>query len=221
MGATRTVGLGNGARPWDDGEMLIRNHDDAGDDETRWRSFVQSQGFGHFVASGRDRDIPVIVPTQFLLDGDRLVFHLARANPVFEALAENPQCVMSVAGDWAYIPGAWKAINDEDPALGIPTTYYGAVQLTGLATIVDDHPAVASILADQVADLEPHTASVHPSGHGAMLGAIRAIVVEVTTVRAKMKYGANVDQSHRRHVAQLLGDRDGPGDAAALRQLQI
>jgi len=31
---------------------------------------------------------------------------------------------LSVAGDWAFIPGSWKAIGDEDPEYGIPTTYY-------------------------------------------------------------------------------------------------
>ena len=31
--------------------------------------------------------------------------------------------VLSVAGDWAYIPPVWKAIADEDPRYGIPTTY--------------------------------------------------------------------------------------------------
>ena len=35
--------------------MLIRPHDDAADDEARWRRFVTDQGFGHFVAAGRDR----------------------------------------------------------------------------------------------------------------------------------------------------------------------
>ena len=43
--------------------------------------------------------------------------------------------VLSVAGDWSYIPSAWKAIGDEDPRFGIPTTYYAGVQLTGTATV--------------------------------------------------------------------------------------
>ena len=47
--------------------------------------------------------------------------------------------VLSVAGDWAYIPAAWKAIADEDPRYGIPTTYYGAVQVTGPAQVIDEH----------------------------------------------------------------------------------
>src|SRR6516165_6966745 len=97
--------------------------------EQEWRPFLERQGFGHLVAAGRDRDLPVVVPTQFVLDADEVLLHLVAANPIFAALAEQPRVRLSVAGDWAFVPSAWKAIGDEDPRLGIPTTYYAAVQL--------------------------------------------------------------------------------------------
>lgn len=196
--------------------MLIRKHDDASDDEERWRAFVVAQGFGHLVAGGGpDRAVPVVVPTQFLLDGDRIALHLASPNPVFEALAERATVVMSVAGDWAYIPGAWKAVGDEDPRLGIPTTYYAAVQLVGTATVVDDAEGLAAILRRQLADLEPDGSLVDPMEHARRFPAIRGVEIKVTEVRAKFKYGANVDEAHRRRVADELADRRGPGDVAA------
>ncbi len=33
--------------------------------EAEWRPFVDANRFGHLVAAGRDRDVPVVVPTQF------------------------------------------------------------------------------------------------------------------------------------------------------------
>ncbi|HKC27323.1 MAG TPA: FMN-binding negative transcriptional regulator, partial [Jatrophihabitans sp.] len=111
--------------------MLIHPWD-AGASEQEWVDFVRAQGFGHLVAGGRDRDVPVVVPTQFLLlNPAQVVLHLARPNPIWAALEENPRVVLSVAGDWAYVPAAWKAIGDEDPRMGVPTTYYAAVQLIG------------------------------------------------------------------------------------------
>jgi len=200
--------------------VLIRKHDDASDDDDRWRAFVTSQGFGHFVAGGGPhRLVPVVVPTQFLLDGDRILFHLATPNPVFAALAENPNVVLSVAGDWAYIPGAWKAVDDEDPRLGIPTTYYAAAQLAGEATIVDDPEAIAAILRRQLADLEPDADLVDPIEHARRFPAIRGIEVLVTEVRAKFKYGGNLDEPHRRRIAEALAARAAPGDRAALRHV--
>jgi hypothetical protein len=55
-------------------------------------------------------------------DRDALLMHAVALHPIVPALAENPRAVMSVAGDWTFIPGAWKAIGDEDPRRGIPTT---------------------------------------------------------------------------------------------------
>ena len=200
--------------------MLIRKHDDGTDDEDRWRAFVAAQGFGHLVAGGgRERTVPVVVPTQFLLDGDHVVLHLATPNPIFAALAERATVVLSVAGDWAYIPGAWKAVRDEDPRLGIPTTYYGAVQLTGTVTVLDDPDAVAAILRRQLADLEPDGGLADPIEHVRRFPAIRGIEIEVTEVRAKFKYGGNVDDTHKARVAEGLAARSGPGDAAARRHL--
>ena len=205
--------------------MLIRDWDTP-IDEDEWRAFVTANAFGHLVAAGRGREVPVVVPTQFVLAGDpggaepvSVLLHLARPNPLFEAIDENPTVVLSVAGDWSYIPSAWKAIGDEDPRRGIPTTYYAAVQLTGPATVLDDPDDVASVLRAQLADLQPELDAVDPSEHGARLRAIRGVRIEVREVRAKFKYGANVDDAHRRAVHDHLLDRDGPGDAAAARHV--
>ena len=198
--------------------MLIHPWDEGVGDE--WRVFAIAQGFGHLVAGGRDRDVPVVVPTQFLLREDDVLLHLAAPNPIWPALRENPRVILSVAGDWAYIPSSWKAIDDEDPARGIPTTYYGAVQLTGTAEIVTDAEAVAEILRAQMTELQADVPVVDPLGHGARLQAIRGLRIAVDEVRAKFKYGGNVDEPHRRAVAARLAERDGPGDRAAFARLR-
>lgn len=184
--------------------------------EEEWRPFVHAQGFGHFVAAGRDRDFPVVVPTQFTLEADEVVAHFAAPNPVLAALDERPSAVLSVAGDWAYIPSDWKAIDDEDPTLGIPTTYYAAVQLSGPVVVHHDAAAIAAVLRRQLADVQPGTAVADPEeAHAARLRGIRAVTMTVTDVRAKFKYGGNVDEAHRRAVVTRLAARGRPGDAAA------
>ncbi len=201
--------------------MLIRPHDDRTQDEPRWRAFVEGQGFGHLVAAGRDRDIPAVVPTQFVLEDDRVVLHLARPNPVFGYLDENSRCLLSIAGDWAYIPGSWKPVDGEDPRRGIPTTYYAAVQLICTATVSEDEESIAAVLRSQLDDLEPEGDHIDPLDHGATLRGIRGIVLTIDDVRAKFKFGGNVDEAHRRHVAARLTQRDEPGDRAARRQIEF
>ena len=184
--------------------------------EGEWRSFVEAQGFGHLVAAGAGRQVPVVVPTQYVLDGDRVLLHLAGPNPVFAALAEQPRVVLSVAGDWAFIPSAWKAIGDEDPALGIPTTYYGAVQLEGVATVGTAPAEVAAVLRRQLGALQPGMPVADPEvAHQAKLRSIRAITIDIDSVRAKFKFGGNVDDDHRQAVIERLRERGGTGDLAA------
>ena len=187
---------------------------DAGTDESEWRGFVTRQGFGHLAVCGPD--LPVVVPTQFVLSDDEVLLHLVARNPIFDALAERPLALLSVAGDWAFIPSDWKAIGEEDPLLGIPTTYYGAVQLSGPVTVVDDPAELAAILRRQLADAQPGVAVATPeAAHGSRLPSIRGLRLQIEQVRAKFKYGGNVDAPHRRAVAERLVARGGPGDAVA------
>lgn len=249
--------------------VFIPRQDQANDAEV-WE-FVRMAGFGQLIAAGRGRDLPVVVPTQYVVarsgpppdeddhdgvphggqaaglpdegpgpgddqtpdrrdgggrDGGRpaddglVLVHLARPNPIWAALAENPRCLLSVAGDWAYIPGGWKALGDEDPAYGIPTTYYAAAQLTCRARIIDEPAELLEILRAQLARFDtPATTGpgglADPSVHTARLGGIRGLRLTVEGIRGKMKFGGNVDVEHRLGVARRLADRAGPGDAAA------
>lgn len=199
--------------------MLIHPWD-AGVSEQEWLEFVRAQGFGHLVAAGRGREVPVVVPTQFaLVSAELVLLHLARPNPVWAAVVENPTVLLSVAGDWAYVPAAWKAIGTEDPRMGVPTTYYGAVQLTATAEIIDDPEGKAAILREQLAVTEPGSGSADPAEHGRTLAGIRGLRLAVREVAAKFKYGGNVDDAHRAAVAEHLSRRNGPGDAAARAHL--
>lgn len=189
--------------------MLIRQHD-APADADDWRSFVQQQGFGHLIASGSGRELPVVVPTQFVLAGDEVLLHLSRSNPLWAALDESPRCMLAVAGDWAYIPGAWKVL-DGDGRTGIPTTYYGAVQLEGTAAVAHDPASIAAILREQTAG----EGLVDPLEHPGDLRAIRGLRLRIENVRAKFKYGGNLEPEVAEQIVERLLKRKGPGDLAA------
>lgn len=190
--------------------MLVHPHDRPADPDA-WRGFVDAQGFGHLVCPGSDRDLPVVVPTQYVRDGDTIRLHLARPNPALEALAENPRCLLSVAGDWAYIPGAWKVPPDGDGARGIPTTYYAAVQLSLRAAVLEGPADIAEGLQLQTAGEK----LVDPSEHPRHLAAIRGLRLDITDVKAKFKFGGNLPVDARARIVAHLEKRRGPGDLAA------
>lgn len=194
--------------------MLIHRHD-APLDDAEWRAFLAAHDFGELIAPGAVRDLPVVVPTHFLWDGDKeVVLHLARPNPVWEALAERPRALLSVFGAYAYIPGHWN--QDE---YGVPTSYYAAVQLACDAEVLDDPAQVATILERQLAHFQPEGkhAPVVPGDnpYGTRLASIRGMRLSVTDVRAKFKFGANRSVEHREAVAAKLAERGKPLDLEA------
>ncbi|HVT20064.1 MAG TPA: FMN-binding negative transcriptional regulator [Mycobacteriales bacterium] len=193
---------------------------DATEGDAEWRAFVEAQGFGQLIAAGRGREVPVVVPTQYVLGTDEVLLHLARPNPIWPAIEENPIVLLSVTGDWAFVPSAWKAIGDEDPAVGIPTTYYAAVQLRCEATIVDDEEGKLSILRRQLDAFEPEIGHADPAVHERKLPGIRGLRLSILETTGKFKYGGNVDDAHRRAIAGRLGERGGPGDRAAKAHLE-
>ena len=195
--------------------MLIHPWDAALDDD-EWRTWLQDNDFGTLIASGRGRDVPVAVPTHFTYDGrSEVLLHLARPNPVWPAIEENPRVLLSVVGDVAYEPSDWKAVGDEDPALGIPTSYYAAVLLTCTATVLTGDE-LAEVLRVQLADFEPGSGVADPGvAHRRRLSGIRGLRLAIEDVRAKFKYGGNADSPHRTQVADRLAARGRPGDEAA------
>ncbi|HEU4782001.1 MAG TPA: FMN-binding negative transcriptional regulator, partial [Ktedonobacterales bacterium] len=76
--------------------MLYRPSDTPFDDD-EWRAFLREHDFGQLIAAGVGRIVPVIIPVHFVYDGETTIrLHLAKANPILAALAENPVAVMSV-----------------------------------------------------------------------------------------------------------------------------
>ena len=204
--------------------MLIKKHDEA-ISEDEWRGFLASRDFGELIASGTGRDVPIVVPTHFIYDGERTIrLHLAVPNPVWEALAENPLALESVYGDYTYIPTQWNADPGEPAEYGVPTSYYAAVQAVVRTRAVDDPDELASILRAQLGHFQPEGghAPVEPgkdNDYGKYFGAIRGIIGTIEEVRAKFKYGGNKTVEHRLRIADRLAARDVGNDAAARAQL--
>jgi len=198
--------------------MFIRRHDEPLNEE-EWHAFLADHDFGELIAPGAGRDLPIVVPTHFIYDGDKTVLlHLAKPNPVWEAMEERPRALLSVFGAYTYIPGHWN--QDE---YGVPTSYYAAVQLACDAEIVDDPAPLAAILEGQLAHFQPEGmhAPVEPGDnpYGKLLGSIRGLRLSVTDVRAKFKFGANRTVEHRRVIGAKLAERGRPLDAEARANL--
>jgi transcriptional regulator len=198
---------------------------DAPLDDAEWRDWLLRHDFGQLIApGGPERELPVVVPTHFLYDGDRTVrLHLAKPNPVWTPLAERPRALLTVVDDYTYVPSGWGAAPGTPPELGVPTSYYATVQMSCDARVVDDRDEEAEILRAQLRHFEPAGGYLEPNPahehYRRRLPGIRGLVLTVTGVRAKFKYGGNKEPEHRELLAERLARRDGPADAVAREHL--
>jgi transcriptional regulator len=203
--------------------MLIRPHDAAHDDQ-EWRELLARQPFGTLIAPGRDRELPVVVPTHVHFDGEAtILLHLARPNPVWPALRENPRCLFFVVAAVAYVPTSWEAPLGTPPEWGIPTSHYAAVELDCTATITDDPAEIRGYLADQLATMQPDEPYGDPRDANAPyvteLRQIRGLELAIDSVRSKFKFDGAEPDAVRRQVVDGYRRRDTPGDRQALDHL--
>ncbi|MEV8553870.1 FMN-binding negative transcriptional regulator [Streptomyces glaucescens] len=185
---------------------------DASLDEAEWQSWIAAgHDFGVLAVNGLPGRPPVAVPTHFTGEPGRLLIHLARPNPAWQAIENCPDVLFTVFGDYAFVPGPWRAKPDTPPTEGVPTSYYTAVQFTCRAHILDDPEAKAELLRRQMAHFQPDgdhapiAAGLPP--YGRMLSGIRGLRLDVTEVRAKFKYDDHKPVEHRTAVASRLSAR--------------
>ncbi|WP_237572699.1 FMN-binding negative transcriptional regulator [Mycolicibacterium lacusdiani] len=203
--------------------MLIHPWDSAFDAD-EWQSWLASTDrFGTLAVNNVDpAEAPVLLPTHFTLDGDDLLIHLARPNPVWPHLQAATRVRLAVIGDYAYIPTYWRAKAGGPDEDGVPTSYYSAVQFVCEPTIVDDPDGKARILATQLSDFQPEGrhAAVAPDAepYGRMLPGIRGVRLRIVRVEAKFKYDDANPVGHRERVITNLEQRNRGLDGGAAAQ---
>ncbi|WP_030044046.1 FMN-binding negative transcriptional regulator, partial [Streptomyces resistomycificus] len=168
---------------------------------------------------------PHVQPLHFAYDAehDEVLIHLARPNPLWPAVEANPEVMLSVVDDYAFVPGPWQAPPDAPPEHGTPTSLYAAVQLRCTAHVVDDPAEKAALLNRQIGHFQPEggsaRAAVGEAPYGRLLSGIRGLRLDVVDVRAKFKYAGHRPAEVRDRIAAGLAGRGGPRDAAARERL--
>ncbi|WP_328745473.1 FMN-binding negative transcriptional regulator [Streptomyces sp. NBC_00285] len=208
--------------------MLIHPWDAARDD-AEWQQWLAVHDFGQLAVNGPAGEPPFVQPLHFAYDPGlglglgEVVTHLARPNPLWDAVEANSEVVLSVVDDYAFVPGPWQADPDVPPECGVPTSFYAAVQLRCRAHLVDDPAEKAALLNRQVGHFQPEGGTAEVAAgevpFGRQLSGIRGLRLEVTGVRAKFKYAGKRTLEVQDRIAGKLADRDAPGDAAAREHL--
>jgi transcriptional regulator len=197
---------------------------DAALDTNEWQAWLASTDrFGMLAVNNLDPgQAPLVLPTHFTVAGEELLMHLARPNPVWPHLEAAAEVRLAVLGDYAFIPGYWRAPSGAPEQDGVPTSYYAAVQFVCRPTVVDDPAGKQEILSAQLADFQPeggHAAvAVDAAPYGRLLPGIRGLRLAVLRVDAKFKYDDQKPVEHRERVTARLDQRNRGLDARAAAQ---
>ncbi len=148
----------------------------------------------------------------------RLLCHLARANPHWQAFAgAGAEAVAMFRGPHAYVSSAWYGAQ---PA--VPTWNYDAVQARGHATLVEDPEAIAVQMRALAFRYEPDpgfTMEAQPSDYMArMFKGLVGVSIEVAEWTGKRKQSQNRPMADRVAVAAALAARGEHDAAAALKE---
>lgn len=148
--------------------------------------------------------------------------HLAKANPQWQALAENPAALVVFQGSQSYVTPSWYPTKAETEKV-VPTWNYAIVQARGPARIVTDTAwlhANVSALTDQQEGRrqQPWAVTDAPEPFiAAQLKGIVGVEIPIETISGKFKASQNRPVADRVGVAEGLAESN-PQMAAMVRE---
>ena len=161
-----------------------------------------------------------------LLDGKRLIGHIARANDLHRVLDDDsPVLAIFQAGD-AYISPNWYP-SKADHHRHVPTWNYRVAHLHGRIRFFHEESAGRAVVARLTRTHEEAThgdaawrmSDAPPDFIDGMLKEIVAFEITVTRVQAKAKLSQNRAPEDYRGVVRALDDRGEHGLAADMRAI--
>ena len=191
------------------------------DDAEQVRALVASAGSAELVTVGPDG-----YPTSTLLpvvwDGDRLVMHMARANPQWRTIGDDAPALAVVTGPQAYVSASWYPSKAEHGRM-VPTWNYSTVHLTGRARVRTDAAwlrEAVTLLTDRNEAGRADRWHVADAPEGFVEKQLRAIVgIELTIERVEAKDKLSQNRSAADHAGVVAGlEAEGDPRAAAVAQ---
>lgn len=150
--------------------------------------------------------------------------HVARANPLWQALAEGGDCLVAFQGPQAYVSPNWYPGKADNPKQ-VPTWNYAMVQVRGTARVVHDAAWLHRLLADLTTVHEgalPQPWSMDDAPADFIDGLLKAIVgieIPVAAISGKWKVSQNRSAADANGVAEGMRSIAGAPGAAAMAAL--
>ena len=169
--------------------------------------FIQATGWGYL--TGIVNGAPLVTHLPFLTEGEdgseKLVAHMARANPHWESFANGKDQLVVFPGPHGYISPSWYETKK-----AVPTWNYAAAHVYGIPQIIDDPDTVYAVQKKLV---DRHEAqfdtpwsmdSVEAEFIDGMLRAIVCFEIPIKRIECKFKLSQNRTAQDRANVIDAL-----------------
>jgi transcriptional regulator len=149
-------------------------------------------------------------------ESGRLVGHVARANPQWEHLRDQPEALAIFQGPHAYVSPSWY-----ETELSVPTWNYTAVHAYGAARLIEGDAELLALLRKMVAVYEagfeePWPFALPEDYTRKLLRGIVGFEIRITRLEGKFKLGQNRPEGDRQGVIDnLKRSRDGQAPLVA------
>lgn len=178
--------------------------------EAQLRALVAEVGAAQLITTGSD-GYPVATLLPILWQGDRVVAHLARANPHWRGIGAGSPALFVCQGSQAYVSPNWYASKGEHGRV-VPTWNYSAVEIRGRVTAFEDLDRLQQVVTDltdhhEAGRNDPWQVTDAPEAY--VDGQLRGIVgveMVVESVTGKAKLSQNRSEADRAGVAAGLAD---------------
>jgi len=192
--------------------------------ESEIRSMVDDVGSAGLITVSDD-GWPIATRLPVIWEGDRLVFHMAIANPHWRVIVDGTPTVVVVTGPEAYISPSWYAAKLEHGRV-VPTWNYSAIHFTGRATVHRDPEWLlnaVTALSNQHEQSREKRWAVTDAPDGFIAQQLRAIVgieLVIERIEAKSKRSQNRPLLDREEVINGLRTTGGHRERAMAEQME-
>ena len=176
----------------------VRDHADA-------IAFMRANPFAILISTTNDGPFATHLPLVIHEDGDRLILrgHVAKANPHWRYLQDQPACLTIFHGPHAYISPTLYDTRET-----VPTWNYGAVHAYGNATVFPAPEDLLKILHQLIPTFEAayaeQWASLSQAYRERMLSHIVGFEIAVTRLEGKFKLSQNRTKEEQQNIIESL-----------------
>jgi transcriptional regulator len=197
--------------------LYIPEHFRVEDRETAL-GFMRANPFAVLVSSTADGPFATHVPVIVREDGERILVrgHVAKANPHWKYLQEQPKTLMIFHGPHAYISPSNYSTREN-----VPTWNYGAVHVYGNTRVYSQTTDLLEMLHDLIptfeAAYEEQWSALTEAYRTRMLSHIVGFELAVAKIEAKFKLSQNRTRDEQQNVIESLSRSEDSAIAGTAR----